>query len=299
MSAKSFFDGLQHLSSISKLLGSNHSKERVETILEPLQGMVQLALLGFCPINTKLSIVKNNLNIQLPYIHQGVLRWYNNDNKQELVYIYNIIKRFQLFYKKDLCKNHKSLYEILIKHASRGLLQLQKTYESTENVTLVQTLKMYRSILHEKINYETLESNTMHPSNEVNSSIYDSDNEELSSNDSFHSVSPSSSPENAIILRDVESNNSSDNVHNMSNKHKRTRSRTRSRSRTDSSVNIEHIFASITKIYSEDLFIVLYHTFCLLEQKVIDYNNAQLIIHHLYSKYSGMIHQWILQHLVF
>ena len=44
---------------------SSSKKERLSTILEPLQSMVQLALLSFSPIGSKLSIYENLLSIQL------------------------------------------------------------------------------------------------------------------------------------------------------------------------------------------------------------------------------------------
>ena len=37
----------------------NHVKEKSDMILEPLQVMIQLALLAYCPIGTKLSISEN------------------------------------------------------------------------------------------------------------------------------------------------------------------------------------------------------------------------------------------------
>ena len=39
-------------------------KERSDMILEPLQVMVQLGLLSFCPIGTKVSVSENLLHLQ-------------------------------------------------------------------------------------------------------------------------------------------------------------------------------------------------------------------------------------------
>ena len=40
---------------------NSSKKERLSTILEPLQSMVQLALLSFTPFGTKLSIYENSI----------------------------------------------------------------------------------------------------------------------------------------------------------------------------------------------------------------------------------------------
>ena len=42
-------------------------KERSDMILEPLQVMVQLGLLSFCPIGTKVSVSENLLHLQQPF----------------------------------------------------------------------------------------------------------------------------------------------------------------------------------------------------------------------------------------
>jgi len=44
----------------------SNPKERLDMILEPLQVMIQLAILGFCPRGTKISINENILTLQRP-----------------------------------------------------------------------------------------------------------------------------------------------------------------------------------------------------------------------------------------
>jgi len=56
-------------------------KERFETILEPLQAILQIGYLSFTPIGTKLTIHNNILQIQHPNYSQPVIRWYNNDTQ--------------------------------------------------------------------------------------------------------------------------------------------------------------------------------------------------------------------------
>ena len=40
-----------------ELLKGKNNKEQVDLILEPLQVMINLAVLGFCPIGTKINIL--------------------------------------------------------------------------------------------------------------------------------------------------------------------------------------------------------------------------------------------------
>ena len=73
-------------------------KERFEIILEPLQAMLQLALLSFTPIESKLTINNNILYIQAPTWKQGVIRSYYHDSKNDLFYLFNVFIRFNKFY---------------------------------------------------------------------------------------------------------------------------------------------------------------------------------------------------------
>jgi len=69
-------------------------KERADLILEPMQVMIQLALLAHSPIGTKISVSNNILSIQKPCMTQGVYRWWNNDNKDDLYYLFHAIRRY-------------------------------------------------------------------------------------------------------------------------------------------------------------------------------------------------------------
>ena len=115
-------------------------KERFEMILEPLQAMVQLSILSFCPVGTKLSITNNILTIQEPSWSQSISRSYNKDGRDDLVYLFNVIVRFNKFYianNKDNCKN-SSLFKILIEHSIKGLDVLIQTYSNSGHGSLIQ-----------------------------------------------------------------------------------------------------------------------------------------------------------------
>ena len=68
------------------LVSSSAKKERSDMILEPLQVMLQLALLSHCPIGTKVSVSNNILHLQQPTLLQGAWRWYNCDGKDDFFY---------------------------------------------------------------------------------------------------------------------------------------------------------------------------------------------------------------------
>ena len=59
-------------------------KERSDMILEPLQVMVQLSLLAYSPLGTKVSVSNNILQLHPPTWTQGIYRWYNADSQNDL-----------------------------------------------------------------------------------------------------------------------------------------------------------------------------------------------------------------------
>ena len=113
----------------------SRQKDKIDTILEPLQAMIQLTLLGICPIGTKLRIQENILYIQPPTLMQPLSRWYNTDKKDDLYFLYSVIKRYIKWY--NPTSNKKSpltigLYQLITSMAVEGLNQLFKTYSSCE-----------------------------------------------------------------------------------------------------------------------------------------------------------------------
>ncbi len=121
----------------------NHVKEKSDMILEPLQIMIQLAFLSFCPIGTKISIAENLLYLQMPSWSQGVTRWYMKDNKDDLYYLFQAIRRYYLWYKPD----SDIIYEKILETAIKGIQKLIKTYENTDKISIRHTLTLYTNIL--------------------------------------------------------------------------------------------------------------------------------------------------------
>ena len=122
---------------------STKKKERSDMILEPLQVMVQLALLSSCPIGTKVSVSDNILQLQFPTMFQGAWRWYNSDGKDDLYYLFHAIRRYYKWYKNENIK----VFAFILKEAIKGLDNLMITYEKSDQTSIIHTLKLYKNVL--------------------------------------------------------------------------------------------------------------------------------------------------------
>lgn len=128
----------------------NKQKDKIDMILEPLQSMLQLALLSICPVGTKLRIKENILYLQMPNIVQPIVRWYNADKKDDLYFLYAVIKRFITWYNPTL--NNTSLmsmelYQLIITMSIEGLNNLFKTYTASDSNTVIHVIQMYKNLL--------------------------------------------------------------------------------------------------------------------------------------------------------
>ena len=119
-------------------------KEKMDMILEPMQVMIQLALLSFCPLGTKLSIRKNIIYLDRPTYTQGVTRWLNQDSKNDLHFLYNVLRRYYKWYKKD---STNKIYSYIFELGKRGVGKLIQTYEQSNQPAITKILKIYYSIL--------------------------------------------------------------------------------------------------------------------------------------------------------
>jgi len=118
-------------------------KERADLILEPMQVMIQLALLAHSPIGTKISVSNNILSIQKPCMTQGVYRWWNNDNKDDLYYLFHAIRRYYKWYKSQ----NDEAYQYILAWAVKGLDKLSETYNKADKNNIRHTLALYRNVL--------------------------------------------------------------------------------------------------------------------------------------------------------
>ena len=118
-------------------------KERADLILEPMQVMIQLAMLAHSPIGTKISVNNNILSIQPPAWTQGVYRWWNNDNKDDLYYLFHAIRRYYKWYKSQ----KDEAYKYILTWAVKGLDKLSETYNRADKNNIRHTLALYRNVL--------------------------------------------------------------------------------------------------------------------------------------------------------
>ena len=123
----------------------SHPKEKVDMILEPLQVLTQLAVLSYLPVGTKISISNNILYLQQPTMFQGVLRWYQKDNKDDLYYLFHAIRRYYKWYK------HKDdeVFTKILSLAIKGIEKLIETYNKIGITTITHTLNLYKNILEQ------------------------------------------------------------------------------------------------------------------------------------------------------
>ena len=132
--------------------GKSKKRERFDTILEPLQSITQLAIMAFCPKGSKLSIANNLLYVQQPTWTQGILRSYNQDARDDLYFLFNVIRRFNRFYASSSLNSKEqsvdqNLFDKLIKLSKTGIDNLIQTYSDSDKNSLLHTLRMYRTML--------------------------------------------------------------------------------------------------------------------------------------------------------
>ena len=152
---------MEALKVIYMAITGDKNKERFEMILEPFQAIVQLAMLSYCPIGSKLSISDNILYIQSPGWSQSILRSYNSDKHDDLVYLFSVIKRFHLFYgdmKGGSNNENRELFRRLVAASKKGLEKLIQTYSKAVGDHLSQTLHMYIQLLDRPDSFQSPES---------------------------------------------------------------------------------------------------------------------------------------------
>jgi hypothetical protein len=139
----------QQLKNLYNYLAIYKTKDNINMVLEPLQSMIQLALLSVLPIGTKLAIHDNILFLQTPSLLQPINRWYHLDKKDDLYYLFQVIKRFIKWYnpKTNISPITQDLYQLLITMTLSGLDNLIKTYQSNDNTSIIQVISMYKAIL--------------------------------------------------------------------------------------------------------------------------------------------------------
>lgn len=155
-----FLKGTQ-LKALYSTISLYKSKNKLDMVLEPLQSMVQIALLSVSPIETKIAINENLLYLQIPGFTQSISRWYYSDKKDDLYFLFQVIKRFIKWYNPETSAKSllsKNLYDLIIKMSIKGLENLIKTYTNTDNNNIIQVIHMYKSLLESNENINHIKS---------------------------------------------------------------------------------------------------------------------------------------------
>lgn len=271
---------------------SGRRREKLDYILEPLQALLQLSLLGFSPVGSKLTIKDNLLYIQQPGISQGIIRFFNDDTKEDLYYLFNVFRRFVVYYKHIYSDTrHKPLYELLIELSKRGLDKLIMTYTNTDRINVLHTLQMYKVILAKPdfvipSHPTTSQSSTTTP----NIATHNADTTKSNSKTNKHTARTENTEtiDNPILPlnQDTLSTNNSNNANNIPE--------------LDllglgtSAGNIDNIFKNIVNIYSHEELNIIYNTLIILQRRGDDdgqtyIDGVNMILQPTYGK----IKQWI------
>ena len=192
-------------------------KEKLDYILEPFQAMVQLALLGYSPVGSKLTIQDNILCIQQPGLSQGVIRYFNDDNKDDLYYLFNVFRRFINYYSWMISHpEYYKLYLLLLKMSIQGLDNLIQTYSDTDKISVLHTLQMYKTILikNYKLSLQTVGKNKKIIKSGELSKVYK--RQRTISNQSTNS-NHSTNSNNSTQLNQSNNINNINNINNESN----------------------------------------------------------------------------------
>ena len=283
-----------------KTISGNKKKERFETILEPLQALIQIALLSYYPIGTKLTIQNNILYIQAPSYGQSVTRWYNNDTQEDLFYLFNIFCRFKKFYI-DVKTEHAQLFTLLIDMAKNGISNLIRTYNQTDKTHVLHTLQMYKNML----------DGTIHNSNHSNNSMAATVQLPLLNNNNNHNNN-----HNKINNESEKKNKMSRGIHRSpippilsqtENENEKEKEKEKEKEMTSfsstvpasSEIEMDDIFIKISDLYNDEMFKIIYNIFIAMksdETNYIDYaNGLNAILHPINIK----IKKWIDENIVF
>lgn len=316
------------LNVLYKTIKTKKKKERFETILEPLQALLQIAYLSFTPIGTKLTIHNNILYIQPPNYSQSIVRWYNNDTQEDLFYLFNIFYRFKKFYYFLAASNsvngnssgnanvgtslavkdsdnsilssaskiiNKKLYDLLIELAKNGIGNLIRTYGQTEKIHILHTLQMYKNIL---------ENDTDMTKQNQRPDVYNHEMDNLiishashASQDTQRDKSNKKKVKNQQqVLRDDdnEEENEADTT-----PQKNTNNNTNKSSDSISTKKIDDVFVRITDIYTQEIYYIIYNTLILMEQNDIAYQTLIDGLNKILEPTNIKIKKWIDENIVF
>ena len=243
-----------------KTVSSRRKKERFETILEPLQAILQIALLAFYPVGTKLTIQNNIMTLQPPNYSQSMARWYNNDTKEDLYFLFNVFHRFKKFYapyKADAPESvQHRLYALLIDMSKTGINKLIRTYGQTDKPHILQTLTMYKFILDDQLSPDLM---TLQP----------------------HAITTNSTNSKPYKMKPI-LNEEDELIHAGSKEN-----------------TVDDIFISIVGIYTPELLSIAYSTLILIRDNESNYAAYADGLNKILEPTCVQLKKWIDEHIVY
>ena len=265
-------------------------RERFETILEPLQALLQIGFLAFYPIGSKLAIHNNILTVQAPGYTQNVRRWYNNDKKEDVFYLYNVFSRFNKFYKTVLtgaagvagaagAGENAALFSLLNELAKTGINNLTRTYNQTDKIHILHTLQMYKGMLDNPDLVRRVSNR--HDDAAAAADTPDTDTATATECQLPSRIkSPSSSPP-LRPMTTVGANNSNVPIDSLAD------------------TNIDLIFVKITDLYSQEDYTIIYHTLMKIQNDPQYYLNYVEGLNKILEPVNIRIKKWIDDNIVF
>lgn len=261
-------------------------RERFETILEPLQALLQIGFLAFYPIGSKLAIHNNILTVQAPGYTQHVRRWYNNDKKEDVFYLYNVFSRFNKFYKAVLTgtagvagtSENAALFSLLNELAKTGINNLTRTYNQTDKIHILHTLQMYKGMLDNPDLVRRISNR--HDDDDADTATAATATEcQLPSRIKSPSSSPPLRPMTAMTT--LGANNSNVPIDSLAD------------------TNIDLIFVKITDLYSQEDYTIIYHTLVKIQNDPQYYLNYVEGLNKILEPVNIRIKKWIDDNIVF
>jgi hypothetical protein len=253
-------------------------RERFETILEPLQALLQIGFLAFYPIGTKLAIHNNILTVQSPGYTQNVRRWYNNDKKEDVFYLYNVFSRFNKFYKTVLtgagAGTNAALFALLNELAKTGINNLIRTYNQTDKIHILHTLQMYKGMLDNPELVRRLGNRGLDDATATATATAGLDED-------IQMPSRVKSPTSSPPLRPMTAMTSSVPIDSLVD------------------TNVDLIFVKITDLYSQEDYTIIYHTLQKIQNDPQYYMNYIEGLNKILEPVNIRIKKWIDDNIVF
>jgi hypothetical protein len=285
---------------------TKRKRERFETILEPLQAILQIGYLSFAPIGTKLTIQNNILKIQIPNYSQSVVRWYNNDTQEDLFYLFNIFNRFKKFYhflnESKQYPENKKLYDLLIDLAISGIGNLIRTYSQTDKIHILHTLQMYKTMLEKDEN----DHQKRFDSFEIHQNLHQSHASHASHAvtqpppaTSSYSVLPKKSKGVQKILRDDSIDDELENTKETTQQSSIPMAILQSESSSHEVKNIDDVFVRITDLYTQELYNIIYNSLIIMTKNDTSFNIYIDGLNKILEPTNNTIKKWIDENIVF